>query len=307
MPRHQKAVKMPETPGLHKAILLLLFLGLFLICLPGRAQEEEEEEFKGVGIHWKLRGAWVTFSGGDLERGTAGMYDQAAADIIDSGFERVSSEKKSLRSGSEFSGDIVYYFTPKLGLGIGGGWLRTRRTSLFRLSEPRAMVNYTMMGARMMAILSLRLGLFYKLLFNRFLALCFNAGPAYYSADFQFGRSFQTLTDTNSILQKVKARDWGLEGGIGLEIRMNQRLAFILEAQGRYAKISGFEGNEEIYKVLGGPVFTTVENGTLLYVEGEKHPRLGIFPGGPPAGVTTKQAVLDLTGVSLQAGLNFKF
>ena len=304
---HQRVVRKPGIPGLNKEVLLLLFLGLLLISLPGWAQDEEEEEFKGVGIHLKLRGAWVTFSGGDLERGTAGMYDQAAANIIDSGFELVSSEKKSLRSGSEFSGDIVYYFTPKLGLGIGGGWLRTRRNSIFRFGEPGAMVNYTMVGAPKIDILSLRLGLFYTLPLNRLLAVCLNAGPAYYFAHFQFGRSFMTPSDTDSILQNVKARGWGLEGGIGLEIRMNQRLAFVLEAQGRYAKISGFEGKEEIYKVIGGPVFTAVENGTLFYVEGEKHPRLDVFPGGPPAGVTARKAGLDLTGVSLQAGLNFKF
>src|SRR3972149_2658658 len=160
MPRHQKLVKVPVNRGLHKALLFFLFLGLLLISLPGWAQDEEEEEFKGVGIHLKLRGAWVTFSGGDLEKGTAGMYDQAAADIIDSGFERVSSEKNSLRSGSEFTGDIVYYFTPKLGLGIGGGWLRTRRNSIFRFGEPGAMVNYTIVGAPKMDVTSVRLGLF---------------------------------------------------------------------------------------------------------------------------------------------------
>jgi len=306
MLKHQKAMGTPGTTGLDKAALLLLFLGLFLICLPGQAQDEEEEEFKGVGIHVRLRGAWVTFSGGDLEKGTAGMYDQAAADIIDLGFERVSSEKKSLRSGSEITGDIVYYFTPKLGLGIGGGWLRTRRNSVFRFGAPGAMVNYTMVGAPKMDVTSVRLGLFYTLPLSRFLAVCFNAGPAYYFAHFQFGRSFQTSTDTDSILQNVKARDWGLEGGIGLEIRMNQRLAFILEAQGRYAKISGFEGKEEIYKVIGGPVFSTEEKGTLFYVEGEKYPRLDIFACGTQAG-GYREAILDLTGVSLQAGLNFKF
>jgi hypothetical protein len=169
------------------------------------------------------------------------------------------------------------------------------------------MVNYTMVGAPKMDILSLRLGLFYTLPLSRLLTVCLNAGPAHYFADFQYGRSFNTTTDTDSLLQKVKARDWGLEGGVGLEIRMNQRLAFILEAQGRYAKISGFEGKEEIYRVIGGPVSSTVENGTLLYVEGEEHPRLDIFPAGPPAGITAKQAVLNLTGLSLQAGLNFKF
>jgi hypothetical protein len=88
---------------------------------------------------------------------------------------------------------------------------------------------------------------------------------------------------------------------------MNQRLAFILEANGRYAKISGFEGKESIYRVIGGPVFSAVENGTLSYVEDDEFPRLDIFPGGPPTGVTAKKAALDLTGVRLQAGLNFKF
>jgi len=307
MPKDHKERRKPGTLGLSMAVFLFILLGLLLISLPGWAQDEEEEEFKGVGIHLKLRGAWVTFSGGDLEKGTAGMYDQAAANIIDSGFELVSSEKKSLRSGSEFTGDIVYYFTPKLGLGIGGGWIRTRRNSVFRFSEPGAIVNYTMLGAPKMDVTSIRLGLFYALPLNRLLTICLNAGPAYYFASFQYGRNFQTPSDIESIIQKVKARNWGLEGGLGLEIRMNPRLAFILEVQGRYARISGFEGTESIDEFHGGQSSTEEESGTLYLLEGGEFPRLDIIPEGLIVAIPIKKAALGLTGLSLQAGLNFKF
>jgi hypothetical protein len=308
MSRHYKALKIIKFKGLDKGVLFFLALGLALICLPGWAQDEEvEEEFKGVGIHLRLRGAWTMFSGGDLKKGTSGMYDQGAADLIDSGFAVVSSDKESLDSGYEITGDLVYYLSPKFGLGIGGGWLRARRESIFRFSVPGSLLNYTMVSAPKLGVTSIRLGVFYALPLNRLLTVYLNAGPAYYFVSFQYGGNIVTPADQDSILQDVRARSLGFEGGVGLEIRMNQRLAFIIEAQGRYAKVSGFEGKESIYRVIGGPVFSAVENGTLFYVEGDGFQRLDIFPGGPPAGVIAKEAELDLTGVSLQAGLNFKF
>jgi len=307
MPRHKKAAKRPEPAGLHKAILLLLFLGLFLISLPGWAQEEEEEEFKGVGIHLKLRGAWVTFSGGDIDKGTAGMYDRQVVEITSAGFELGKNGKKSFRAGYELTGDIVYHFTPRIGIGVGGSLVRGHQQSSLLFHWPDSSYEFRLMGLPEIKILSLRLGLFYAIPLNRLLTICFSAGPEYHFADYKYGGNLTTPYSASSLTHRTKARQLGVQGSLGLEIRMNQRLAFIIEALGRYAKISGFEGKEETYQWSGGHSSTVTEQGTIFFIEGEEYPRLDIPSAGAPGGQGGRKAVFDLSGVSLQAGLNFKF
>ena len=307
MPKDQRDKRRPETAGLNKAVVLLVFLGLFLICLPGLAQEEEEEEFKGVGIHLKLRGAWVTFSGGDIDRGTAGMYDRQIAEITSAGFEPGKNGKESFRTGYELTGDIVYNFTPRIGIGVGGSLVRGHQESSLLFHWPGSPYEYRLMGLPEMKILSLRLGLFYAIPLNRLLTVCVSAGPEYHFADYKYGGNLTTPYSASSLTHRTKARQLGIQGGLGLEIRMNERLAFIIEAFGRYAKISGFEGKEETYEWSGGHSSTVVEQGTIFFIEGEGYPRLDIPSSGAPGGQGAREAVFDLTGVSLQAGLNFKF
>jgi len=307
MPRHQISVKRRGSLGLDKAVLLLPMLGLLLICLPGRAQEEEEEEFKGVGIHLKLRGAWVTFSGGDIDKGTAGIYDQQVAEITSVGFELGENGKKPFRTGYELTGDIVYHFTPSIGIGVGGGLVRAHQQSSLLFHWPDSPYEYRLMSLPEIKILSLRLGLFYVIPLNRLLTICLSAGPEYYFADYKYGGNLTTPYSASSLTHRAKARQLGVQGSLGLEIRMNRRLAFVIEALGRYAKISGFEGKEETYEWSGGHSSTVDEQGIIFFIEGEEYPRLDIPSAGAPGGQGGRKAVFDLSGVSLQAGLNFKF
>ena len=307
MPKDQRDKRRPGTAGLNIAAALFVFLGLLFICLPGRAQDEEDEEFKGVGIHLKLRGAWVTFSGGDIDKGTAGMYDQQVAEIASAGFELGTNGKKSFRTGYELTGDIVYYFTPRIGIGVGGSLVRAHQESSLLFHWPDSPYEYRLMSLPEIKILSIRLGLFYAIPLNRLLTICVSAGPEYFFADYKYGGNLTTPYSASSLTHRTKARQLGIQGGLDLEIRMNQRLAFIIEAFGRYAKISGFEGKEETYQWSGGHSSTVEDHGIIFFIEGEEYPRLDIPSAGEPGGQGVRKAVFDLTGVSLQAGLNFKF
>jgi hypothetical protein len=284
MPRHQRVLKTPITQGLDKSILSLLVLGLLLVCLPTWAQEEEEEEFKGVGIHIKLRGAWVRFLGGDIDKGTAGMYDRQVAEIASAGFELGRNDKNSFHNGYELTGDIVYYFTPRIGLGVGGSLIRAHQESWLLFHWPSSPYDYRLMGLPEIKILSFRLGLFYR-----------------------YGGNVTTPYSASSLTHRTDARQLGIHGGLGLEIRMNRRLAFIIEALGRYAKISGFKGKEETYEWSGYSSSTVEEHGTLFFIEGEGYPRLDIPPAGASGDQGAREAVLNFSGFSLRAGLNFKF
>jgi hypothetical protein len=163
------------------------------------------------------------------------------------------------------------------------------------------------MGLPDIKIYSLRLGLFYAIPLGRLLTVCVSAGPEHHWTAYKYGGNISTPYFAGSLTHRTKARQLGIFGGLGLEIRMNRRLAFIVEALGRYAKISGFEGKEETYEWSGGSSTTVEDHGALLFIEGEEFPRLDIPSAGVPGAQVGSKAVLDFSGVSLQAGLNFKF
>jgi hypothetical protein len=307
MPKHQKAVRMTGIPGLDRTALVL-FLGLLLIYLPGRAQDEEEEEFKGVGIHVRLRGAWAMFSGGDLEKGTSGRYDRIVGELSASGFELTEKVKKSFSSGYEMGGDIAYYITPSVGVGFGGSFVGGHMESSVLFHWPGDLLDYRMTSLPELKVYSLRLGLFLSLPLNRLLTVCASAGPAWHFVEFRYtGDLIVSGGYENALHQEGKASHWGVQGALGLEIRMNRRLAFIIEAQGRYAKISGFEGKERTYQWENFETRAVDEDGTLYFIEGEDYPRLDIIQGQPAGDLQARKAVFNFSGLSLAAGLNFKF
>lgn len=307
MAKYQMSEQLKRIRGLNRSVPFILVLGIFLTGLPGRAQEEEEEEFRGVGIHLRLYGAWVTFSGGDLKEGIAGMYDRASADLSASGFELGEKETDAFASGYELGGDIVHWLSPRVGVGIGGSLARRDIWNSILFQWPGMTVEYRMTGVPELKVFSLRAGLFLSLPLNRMIALCASAGPAWYSAEFRYTGQVQTPEIIDSIHQEVKASHWGVHGGIGLEIRMNRRLSFILAAMGRYATISGFEGKEVTNYWEDSRSVTVHETGTLYLVEDEEFPRLDIIQGPLPDDLRPRKAEFDFSGLSFQAGLTFKF
>ena len=201
----------------------------------------------------------------------------------------------------------MYYFAGRLGVGLGGGLARVNKTNEQRFSLGGFPGDFSLTVVPQINVLTFRLGLFYALPLNPWLTVCFNAGPAFHSVDYKLSVNVPEVAYRYSLTQKAEANKLGFQGGIGLEIRMNPRMAFILEVQGRYAKISGFDGKEEVYEYLGGPVSSSEAAGRLYYLEKDGYPRLAISGEAPAAGFNAKDAVFDFSGVSFRAGLNFKF
>jgi len=297
----------PGIPFLRTAMVLFLLFAFLPAGLQAQEEDEEEVVFKGIGIHVRLGGGYSLFSGGDLKSGIQGMYDQACRAIAGAGYSLGRGDEHPLNSGYELGGEIVYYFAGRLGLGAGGTLARAKKTNkqLFRPgNDPR---DYSLTIVPQVDLLSLRLAVFYAIPLNRLLTVSVNVGPAYYSVDYEYAASVAMVNYEYDHSQNAKAGGFGAQGGVGFEIRMNERLAFILEARGRYAKISGFEGKEGMYEYLGGPFATWDKKGKLYYFEEEGFPRLEVFAQAPTAGSNSREAVFDFSGVSLRAGLNFKF
>jgi len=168
------------------------------------------------------------------------MFDRIAADLSASGYE--------------LGGDVVYYFTPWLGVGFGGGFVHANKSNSIRTA------------AAELKLFSLQLGLFLSLPLNRWLTFCASAGPVRYLAEFQYGGSVTTPSYIDSINQVGKASHW-----------------------------------ESMQSV------SEYNSGTLYLIKGGEDPQLDIIEGPIAAVLRARKAEFDFSGVSLQAGLNFKF
>jgi hypothetical protein len=114
--------------------------------------------------------------------------------------------------------------------------------------------------------------------------------------------------------QEASAQDIGYHAGLGFEIGLGPHIAFLLEGRARFAEIDGFEGTLEYKDSFGD---SDLDEGKLYYwrekIFSEKFTFVLINESDSPSftGLSTaefvREAVVDLTGVSLQAGFKIKF
>ncbi|MCK7470577.1 MAG: hypothetical protein MZU95_07125 [Desulfomicrobium escambiense] len=105
----------------------------------------------------RIQGGWSRFSAGDINPGTQAFFDWQVGywPASDGGY-------RALHNGYELGADIIFELTPKLGLGIGGGYLRSSRTSQmsFWLTDPGSDVGGVIISAPKLSAVPIRLGLF---------------------------------------------------------------------------------------------------------------------------------------------------
>jgi len=266
---------------------------------------EEPEFFREIGLRIKLSGGLNYFFAGDIDKGIRGLYD-SMADFLSSAGYTLDKRTESFHTGLDISGDIIFYVKPRLGIGLGAGFIRATETNLLIVSGKDIIEEQKIGSTPTISVVPIRLGLFFTLPIHRLFSISFNGGTALYLAKYSY--SLATVWDDMNIIgQNANAKGLGFHGGIGLEVKLNQRASFIIEGQGRYAKISNFKGEEiEREKVAPNNVYS-VENGMLYYLEDEKYPYLAIRKEEPSGFKTIRKATFDLSGFSLRAGLIIKF
>jgi hypothetical protein len=267
--------------------------------------QETPEEFHGIGFTLKLTAGWSAFSGGDIDRGSMGLFDAAIEDVSSYGYTQESKSSKSLRTGFATGGDIIYSLGSRIGIGLGLDYVHAEAANLFAF-QGEELIIFKMYSTPWINVLSIRLGLFYSLPVTPWLSVCASGGPALFLVKYNYNRNFEIPGVRDDFYQKANANGLGFVGSLGLEAHLNARVSLVLEAQGRYAKISGFEGSEKYTHEVGGWPSTIVTAGTLYYIEGAMYPSLAFFPDASSGGQNAKKAVLDFSGVSFLAGLRFR-
>jgi hypothetical protein len=267
--------------------------------------EESTDSFQGIGLRVRILGELNYFSAGDIDKGSVGLYD-SKTDFLSSAGYILDKRPESIQPGFALSGDVIYYFKPQIGIGLGAGYIWASGTNLVIVSGQNILVEEKIGFTPKIKTMPVRLGLFFTIPIHRKLSISFNGGPSLYLVNYSYELA-STWDDMNNIHQNANTSGIGFHGGIGVEVNLNQRVSFFVEGQGRYAKISNFKGEEKERETIGMRYVYSEENGFLYYLEDEKYSYLAIRGEEPSGFKTVRKATFDFSGFYLQTGLIIKF
>lgn len=281
-------------------------------------------------ISLKLQGGLSYLQAGDVNAGTQAFFDWGKVYFAPPPGGLIQGGYTAIHWGYEFGGDIIFELNPNIGVGIGAGYLECSRNLQ---GHPRMMqiidtpggdptlIKSFDAGTKLSAI-PLRLSLFLTLPLSGKLNFIANAGASYYLearyhgfwfVDERWSPGFEPPFQTLSTTAEKEKSPFGFQGGIGIEYKAFAKTTLFVEAQGRSARFHGLEGTSTSVPGPNGGVLPSFSETGKLYYESvlliPNAPRLILVQSAPPAGPggQPREAVIDFSGVSLQAGVRIHF
>lgn len=266
----------------------------------------ETGDFRGTGLS-----ARVTLGGGplapnELSKGLRGRFKSAEAEILSGDYAVDDRKYGSLSPAYEFAVDLEYRIASRVSIAFGAGSFRAAAKD-YLTYHSSDYLDRGLEATGSLKGLPLHAGFVYRMPLGRSISAYGAAGVSYYRFKFE-GRQDEAQGLQEKLLgQSAKAGGAGFFGALGAELKMTSRAGFFLEAQGRYARIGGFEGTEtSIHKKSISEVLTFTRQGRLYFIDDADGPRLSILESAPGAG-TAREAVLDLRSLSVRGGIRLKF
>jgi hypothetical protein len=268
-------------------------------------------------ISFRLTGGGAYISGDDVNPGTQNWFYYSKADWVTLWY----GGYRAIHIGYEFGCDIIYALTPRIGISIGGGYLRNSRAS--RMSLLRIVPSLWNGGAGAnpkLSAITIRVGMHLTVPLSRKVNFLAEGGGCYYfnarySDELIYGKFDGDILDTYigiTTSAEAKGIPLGLYGGLGFEYRLLPNLFLSLSALGRYARLRNWEGFSELELFDFVEGWTTFSEQGILYYELVPNlpdpPRLITVQSLPTMtiGPEPRKAVIDFSGVSLQFGIRIR-
>jgi len=240
-------------------------------------------------------------SGGDLNDGSQGLADYRS-DIL---AIQPQGQVKPAHLSYILGGEITLALSSHFSLGIGADFFLGEKESLVEFREDPSSETFTA-HPKMQAV-PLRLAISYYPVPNFYAKF----GIEYYLAKCAYYYRFEREVSWEEWRGEATAKDFGILGGLGLELNLSSSFSFIIEATGRYARISGFKGRDRSRDSTGTD---HIEEGTLYFYRaetsgGDSYPLLFIRENIPAetSVFNPREAIIDFSGFSLKAGIKIKF
>jgi hypothetical protein len=270
---------------------------------------------KASKLSVKLYGGYAHVLAGDVNDGSD-FYFELLEIYSAEGFGSFTGSYKPLHGGYNFGGDIIYQLSPKIGLGLGVGYMRNSSSSE-GIWTPEGSggpgPEITLTAAPTLTAMPIRLGVFFTTPLSKVLNLTADAGAAYYAGlKLDATQGIEESDQWEEMRLEGSERsgiDIGFQGSLGLEYMLSPKLGLFVEAAGRYAKFKNFE------MVTGTEVSSSGEPDTTegkLYIaintlDTYEITGFTIVPTGEVADPEYYEPKIDLSGFSLQAGIKIRF
>ena len=317
------------------AVIGLMALGLIAAAAPAAAADKPgtstidfiyPKDFEGVSLavqdasspaakasklSVKLYGGYAHVLAGDVNEGTDYYFEILEAYAAE-GLGTVTGSYKPVHGGYNFGGDIIYQLSPKLGLGLGVGYMRNSSSSLGTFSESEV-GEVTITAAPTLTAMPVRLGLFFTTPLSAKLNLTADAGAAYYAGlklEAVQGLEFSPDEWMNMTVEGSERSgiDVGFQGSLGVEYMLSPKLGLFVEAAGRYAKFSNFEivtgtmaGSGGSPETVEGKLYIASDDFGTYEISG-----FTIVETGDTPDPTYWEPKIDFSGFSLQAGIRIR-
>jgi opacity protein-like surface antigen len=219
-------------------------------------------------------------------------------------------EFNAIHWGFDFEADVIIYLNKRFGLSIGFGYINGN--SRKKTNEIIQNDTYPKIYETKMSAIPIVIGVYYSFPISSKVRFFLNGGPGYYFAKFSDNYRDEWSTGWYSRKQEASAGGIGFQGGFGFEYDISKNIALVFEGQGRYAKISGFEG-ERVWSNSNPDGGTT--EGVLYYCENysnwlsDWYPTVQIHTGQPNWDTVrnAREAVIDFSGFIIRVGINIRF
>ena len=208
------------------------------------ASQTEGTESKRSPISLRLFGGFGRVNPGDLNEGLDGYYEVFKL-YSAQGFGTATGGYNPLRDGYHAGADLVFQITPKIGIGIGAGYMRFTESSDLTLSFESASLELS--STPTVSAVPIRLGLFLTLPLGKRLDLTAGAGvTAYADLKLEEKRHLKYINDywtetSLSASRKSPLDNIGYHGSLGFEWRIFPNTGFFVEAVGQYARFGNFK------------------------------------------------------------------
>lgn len=286
-----------------------LFLSLCSIILIMTAISAYPDTAK-KNLDLKLSGGLSYLTVGDWNLSSQGWND-SGRDLRKLTGDKMSGEYQMLHWGSEIAGDLVFNLSSRFAASIGIGYIWINEggdSSYIKVTNDGITTTHT--HDTKISAVPVTAGILYFLPLSSKAKVSLGAGAGYYFAKLTDG--YRLEDDTGYWFTRspdTKSCGLGFHGSIGLEYSVSQSVAILIEGYGRYAKISGFEGTENVANSLN---WSDSSKGTLYYYEVDRgtgwYPVV-ILKETVPSGSNVRdvrEAKVDFSGFTIRIGLKIR-
>lgn len=256
-----------------------------------------------------LRGGAAYAGGGDLAGGLRGLMDYYSTEYSD-----LSGRHAFPALGWAAGGEVLLHLGPRWALGLGAGYERHGRESLVSYGFGAVQVSETLTPVVGAIPVTGMIHLFLPV--GNKMKLDIQAGLGAYFASLDW-RSRYVLSvlgyeGTDDFSFSSSRLGFGAQAGLSLEWPLSSGLSLILNARGRFARISGFEGGWT--ETGSGDLWSFTESGrgTLYsydWTTGGATYRQIVIQSGLPEGSAVsnaREARIDLTGLTATVGIRIR-